>query len=116
LNQLSQSQRAGAPRIVAGLIDSYFTDAARLIATLERAAQHSDAAAMAHAAHALSLSSDFIGARKLALMCGELERAGRAGEAQGLEQRIAGIRQEYEAVQLALEAMRSGGDRTSGKP
>jgi HPt (histidine-containing phosphotransfer) domain-containing protein len=116
LNQISQSQRAGALRIVAGLINSYFTDAARLIATLDLAAQHADAAALAHAAHSLSSSSDFIGARKLALMCGELERAGRAGEAQGFDRRIAGIRQEYEAVQLALEAMRSGGARTSGEP
>jgi PAS domain S-box-containing protein len=112
LDQMSLSQRAGAPRIVAALINSYFADAARLIATLGRAAEHSDAAALAHAAHSLRVSSDFVGARKLALMCGELERAALAGETQGLEQRIVRIRQEHEAVQLAMEAVQSGGERT----
>jgi HPt (histidine-containing phosphotransfer) domain-containing protein len=57
------------------------------------------------------LGSDFVGARKLARMCGELEQAGLAGETQGLEQRIVRIRQEYKAVQLAMEAVRSGGEK-----
>jgi CheY-like chemotaxis protein len=111
LDQMRLNQRSAAPRIVAGLIKSYFADAARLIETLGQASERSDAAALAHAAHSLSLGSDFVGARKLARMCGELERAGLAGETLVLEQQIVRIRQEYEAVQLAMEgAMQSGGE------
>jgi CheY-like chemotaxis protein len=108
LDQMCLNQRSRGPRVVAGLINSYFVEAARLIETLGQASEHSDAAALAHAAHLLSLSSEFVGARKLAQMCGELERAGLAEEAPGLEQRIVRIRQEYETVQLAMEAVRSG--------
>ena len=111
LDQMRLSQRSGGPKIVAAVINSYFADAARLMETLGRASEHSDATALAHAAHSLSLGSDFVGARKLARMCGELERAGLAGETQGLEQRIVRIRQEYKAVQLAMEAVRSGGEK-----
>jgi HPt (histidine-containing phosphotransfer) domain-containing protein len=113
LDQMSRSQRSGAPRIVAALIDSYFADAARSIETLVQASEHADATALAHAAHALGLGSDFVGARKLAHMCRDLERAGLAGQTQNLERQIAGIRQEYKAVQLAMEAVRTGGEATS---
>ena len=110
LDQAGVNQRPGAPRIVAGLIDSYFADAARLIETICRSFEESDASALAHAAHSLSVGSDFVGARKLARLSGELERAGLAGEIAGLEQRIVGIRQEYKAVQLAVEAVRDGAE------
>ena len=108
LDQMCPSQRPGAPKIVAGLINSYLVDAARLIEALRQASERLDAAALAHAAHALGLASDFVGARKLARMCGELERAGLAGENQGLGQQLGRIRQEYKAVQIAMEAVRSG--------
>jgi PAS domain S-box-containing protein len=100
---------AAGPRLVSGLIDHYFLDAPNLIETLERASRDSDAATLSHAAHVLGLGSEFLGARKLAAMCAELERAGLAGETRGLDQRVARIRQEYEAVRLAMEAVRSGG-------
>jgi PAS domain S-box-containing protein len=113
LDLMRLNQRSAAPRIVAGLINSYFADATRLIETLGQAFEHSDPAALTHAAHSLGLGSDFVGARKLARMCGELERAGLPGETQDLEQRIARIRQEYEAVKLAMEgAMQSSGEST----
>ncbi len=106
LERMCPLQRPGAPRIAAGLINSYFADAARLLEALAQASAHADTAALAHAAHALGLASDFIGARKLARMCDELERAGLSGENQGLAQQLARIRQEYKAVQMAMEAVR----------
>jgi PAS domain S-box-containing protein len=109
LDQMCRSQRSGGPRILAGLIDQYFNDAARLIETLEQASEDLDTAAMAHAAHLLSLGSEFVGARRLGHMCGELERASHAEETHGLDQRIVRIRREYEAVHLAMQAVRSGG-------
>jgi CheY-like chemotaxis protein len=109
LDQMCLDQRSGAPRLVVGLIDHYFLDATRLIDTLDQASEHLDAAALAHAAHLLSLGSEFVGARKLAQMCGDLERASLDEQTRGLDQRIVSIRQEYEAVHLAMEAVRSGG-------
>ena len=109
LDQICSNQRSRAPNILAGLIDQYFMEAARLVETLEQASEHLDAATLAHAAHLLSSGSEFVGARKLAHMCGELERAGLAEEIEGLDRRVVGIRQEYDAVRLAMEAVRSGG-------
>jgi len=96
-------------RLVSGLIDHYFVDAPNLIETLNSASKHTDAATLAHAAHLLGLASDFLGARNLAAMCGELERTALTGETHGLDERVARIRQEYQAVHLAMEAVRSGG-------
>jgi HPt (histidine-containing phosphotransfer) domain-containing protein len=103
------NHRSGGPRILAGVIDQYFSDAARLIETLEQASEQLDAAALAHAAHLLSLGSQFVGALRLGQMCVELERASHAAETHGLDQQIVRIRQEYEAVHLAMEEVRSGG-------
>jgi CheY-like chemotaxis protein len=107
LDQMRQSQRAGAPRVVAGLINSYFADASRLIEELCQASEHADAAALAHSAHAFSLASDFVGARKLARMCDALDQAALAGETDGMALQIVRIRQEFEAAQRAMEAMRA---------
>jgi PAS domain S-box-containing protein len=96
-------------RLVSGLIDHYFVDAPNLIETLNSASKHTDAATLAHAAHLLGLASDFLGAKNLAAMCGELERTALTGETHGLDERVARIRQEYQAVHLAMEAVRSGG-------
>jgi len=96
-------------RLVSGLIDHYFVDAPNLIETLNSASKHTDAATLAHAAHLLGLASDFLGARNLAAMCAELERTALAGETHGLDVRVARIRLEYEAVHLAMAAVRSGG-------
>jgi len=114
LDQMALRQRSTAPRIVAGLIDSYLAEAASLIETLAQAWERSDVTELARVAHALCASSDFVGARKLAQLCQELERAGLAGERHGLEQRLAGIRQEYAAVRSAMEAVRAGGEKTCG--
>ncbi len=103
LNQRSSS------RLVAGLIDHYFLDAPNLIDALRSACERSDVAALAQTAHVLGVGSEFVGARKLAAMCGDLENAGLAGAKDDLERRIACIRQEYEAVHLAMEAVRTAG-------
>jgi PAS domain S-box-containing protein len=108
LDQIGLHQRAAAPRMVAGLIDDYFVDAPNIIETLHSASKGSDAAILAHAAHVLGFRSEFVGARKLAELCIELEDACLAGEIQGLDEHLASIRQEYEAVRAAMAAVRSG--------
>ena len=106
---LCSNQPVKGSRIRESLIDQYLTDAGQLVAALERAAADVDPAAVAHTAHLLRSSSEFIGARKLAYMCGELERTGLSGEVDGTGQRVVRIRQEYDAVRLAIdEAVRAG--------
>jgi len=108
LDEMCPKQRPAASRIVAGLIDHYFLDAPNLIAALEQAAAASDPAALAHVAHLLSVDSEFVGARKLAALCSSLERAGLDGVTEQLEQQIATIRQEYEAVHRMMQTVRTG--------
>jgi CheY-like chemotaxis protein len=107
LDRMCVTQRSAAPRAVAGLIDHFFVDTPRLLATLDNAIDEADGAAVALAARLLSENSEFVGAQRLAAMCEELERAGRAGETRDLDGQVARIRQEYEAVHLAMAAARS---------
>jgi PAS domain S-box-containing protein len=107
LDRMCVTQRSAAPRAVAGLIDHFFVDTPRLLATLDDAIDEADGAAVALAARLLSENSEFVGAQRLAAMCEELERAGRAGETRDLDGQVARIRQEYEAVHLAMAAARS---------
>jgi PAS domain S-box-containing protein len=109
LDQMCLNQRPAAPRLVTGLIDHYFLDAPDLIASLESASDSADAAALAHAAHLLGVGSEFVGARKLAALCADLERSGLACETSGVDQQIARIRREYDAVHLAMQTVRAGG-------
>jgi CheY-like chemotaxis protein/HPt (histidine-containing phosphotransfer) domain-containing protein len=108
LDQIRHNPRAGTPRVVAGLINSFHADATRLIEALVLARDQSNPGALAHAAHALGLSSAFVGAHKLAAICGELERASLNDDAQDLEQGIARIRREYEAVKRAIATAQTG--------
>ncbi len=107
LEQLRRNQRPGAPSIVGGLIDSYIADSTQLLEVLGRAVEEPDVVALARAANSLGSGSAFLGARRLAQLCGELERAARAGEAGDLAQGIAHIRREYESVRAAMEAERA---------
>jgi HPt (histidine-containing phosphotransfer) domain-containing protein len=107
LEHIRRIQRPGAPSIVAGLIDSYLVDAVQLIEELSRAAETADIATLMRTASSLRSGSLFLGASKLAQMCGELEQDARAGNTQDLVQGIARIRQEYAAVRVAMEAARS---------
>jgi PAS domain S-box-containing protein len=107
LDAMCLSVRSGGARVLAGLIDRYCIDATRSLAALEAAAGAPDAAALAHAAHVLGQESAFVGALMLARLCRELEHTVLAGHMHGIDRHIAGIRREYEAVHLALDAMRS---------
>jgi PAS domain S-box-containing protein len=114
LVHLCSNQPLKAPKILESLIDQYLADARQLVATLERAADDFDASAVAHTAHLLRSGSEFIGAHKLADMCGELEEAGLTGEMGGAGQRVLRIRQEYDAVRQAIDELGHAGD--SGTP
>jgi digeranylgeranylglycerophospholipid reductase len=107
LDQIRRNQRPGEASIVGGLLDDYFADAAQSIESLHRAAERSDTPALARTAHTLGSGSGFLGARKLARMCAELEKAARYGDTQDLVQRIARIQQEYEAVRNLADTYRS---------
>jgi PAS domain S-box-containing protein len=107
LEAMCLNQRSSGPRLVAGLIDHYAADAGRLIDALDAAVARLDPDALAHAAHLLSLRSEFVGAHRLAALCAALERAVLAGEIEGIDGRTAAIRQEHQSVHAAMDAVRS---------
>ncbi|MBS1158826.1 MAG: multi-sensor hybrid histidine kinase [Proteobacteria bacterium] len=106
LEQICRNQPAGAPSPIGGLLERYYANAGEMIAALGRAAALADTEALARAAHSLRSGSAILGARKLAGLCGEIERAARAGELQDIAQHIDAIENEYGAVRTALEALR----------
>jgi CheY-like chemotaxis protein len=107
LDRVCATQRSAAPRVAAGLIDHFFEDAPRMLAALDRAVGESDAASAAHAALRLGENSEFIGAHRLAVLCDQLERAGRAGDLVDFDGHVARIRREYDAVHVAMATARS---------
>ena len=108
------TQRSAAPRVAAGLIDHFFEDASRMLAALDRAVGESDAASAAHAALRLAANSEFIGAHRLAALCDQLERAGRAGDTADFDGHVARIRREYDAVRVAMATARSPHEQPVG--
>jgi len=106
LEQIRANRRPGAPCPVAELVDRYVTEAGQQIADLRHAAGHADSAAMARIAHSLCSASGFLGARRLADLCGQLERNIRNGSTSNLHQRLDGIAGEYDAVRNSLLAIR----------
>jgi CheY-like chemotaxis protein len=106
LEQIRRNVRPGAPCPVAGLIDRYVGSTEELIATLRNAAEANDAGGVARSAHSLRSGSAFLGARRLAGMCDELERAVRAGDNCDVARYIDRIAREYEEVRSALNAAR----------
>ena len=78
-----------------------------MLAALDQAVGESDAASAAHAALRLGENSEFIGAHRLAALCDQLERAGRAGDMVDFDGHVARIRREYDAVHVAMATARS---------
>ena len=106
LEEIRSNCRADAVSPVAGLIDQYVRSSEDLIAALRRAAEASNADGVARSAHSLRSGSAFLGAHRLARMCGELEREARTGAIHDATHRINLIASEYEELVLALNAVK----------
>ena len=90
------------------VIDSYLTDAPKLLEALGRAIEEKDGPALNFAAHTLKSTSATVGAENFAALCKRLEAMGRTGiTAEALEV-FSLLSVEYEFVKEALQNLRVG--------
>ncbi|HLE27354.1 MAG TPA: Hpt domain-containing protein [Anaerolineales bacterium] len=89
------------------LMDTYFDDTPRLLATIRQAVESGKPEELRRAAHSLKSNSANFGAMTLSRLCKELEEIGKSGAVARAGERLPGIEAEYERVRVALEAIRA---------
>jgi HPt (histidine-containing phosphotransfer) domain-containing protein len=89
------------------LIDAYFADTPRLLATMRQALATGDACALRRAAHTLKGSSGSFGALRLASLCRDLEARAGAGAFADARNVLAQVEAEYARGKPALTAART---------
>lgn len=89
------------------LIDLFVEDAAAQIQSMQAALDSGDVKTLESAAHTLKSSCANIGARRMSLICFELEKLGRAGTLEGAEPLVASTGAAYTQVREVLASMRS---------
>jgi signal transduction histidine kinase/DNA-binding response OmpR family regulator len=103
-----ESLREDSDDLVSRVIDTYLEASGELLRSLAAAVGCGDPRAVASAAHALKSSSAHVGARRLSILCKDLEARGRAGSTAGAEEELAEISAELERVQEGLGTYRFG--------
>jgi signal transduction histidine kinase/CheY-like chemotaxis protein/HPt (histidine-containing phosphotransfer) domain-containing protein len=94
----------GEMTFVRELLETYFADSPRLIATLHGALVAGNAEEFRRAAHSLKSNSANFGATNLAALAKELELMGKAGPLEGAAAKLAPVDEEYARVVLALKS------------
>jgi HPt (histidine-containing phosphotransfer) domain-containing protein len=92
--------------LLAELIDIYLADTPPRLNALRLAFDAGQPKALSSEAHALKSSSAQLGARALAEGCRRLEMLGREGSLAGVEQLLARVDADFQAVKAALLAVR----------
>ena len=103
LDSLREIERSGKANMVKRIIDSYLSDAPKLIRAMKQAAEADNRPDLARAAHTLKSSSANLGALGLSNLCGELELTARNANGD-TRQLIADVESLYCSVQTALAA------------
>ena len=92
--------------LLAALIDTFLSDAPRLVETARRGLDHGQTDELRRAAHTLKSNAATFGATSLSEQSRQLEALARSGVLEGADGLIARIDAEYERVRIALEAVR----------
>ena len=108
LAEIRLLQKEGAPDLVEKVVSLYLADAPETIAALGDALERRDAGEISRKAHKLKSSSANIGALQLASLLAQAELLGREGRLEDMEGIAGRIREEYAAVNNALEAILAG--------
>jgi two-component system, sensor histidine kinase len=108
LDGLRALQKPGAPDLVGKIVSLYLSDAAKMIETLGRAIQDMNTQEVFQTAHKFKSSSANVGALNLASILKEAELAGRQDQIEGIPKMFSRIREEFMAVEKALEAEVAG--------
>jgi HPt (histidine-containing phosphotransfer) domain-containing protein len=102
----------GDDAFVADLVETYLSDGAAQLATIDEAVRSSEAEALVRPAHTLKSSSRTVGANRLGEMSRQIEMLGRSGSTTGAGELAAGARTEWTDVEAALRAWLSDGAAT----
>ena len=93
----------GGDAFLAELLDVFQADAPELLTDMTHAVAWGDPAGLRQAAHSLKSNSASFGATRLAALCQEAERLGKAETLEGAAAKVAQIGAEYEKVLAALD-------------
>ncbi len=105
LHELLELGGSDPTRFLEQVVGIYFDSAAELLDRLRQGVADAAPGLVADAAHALKSGSATLGATALAEFCEELERSGRAGEVNRLEEGLHQLEKEYQLVREALETL-----------
>ena len=86
------------PSMLREIIDKFLDTAEQQEAAIRRAIEGNDPATLATAAHGLKGSSATVGAARMADICKQLERTGRAGSVAGAGERLVELQRELDRV------------------
>jgi HPt (histidine-containing phosphotransfer) domain-containing protein len=92
--------------LLTALIDTFLSDAPRLVEDARRGLEHGQTDEVRRAAHTLKSNGATFGATSLSELSRQLETLARSGVRQGTDELIARIDAEYERVRIALETVR----------
>ncbi|MCU0952087.1 MAG: response regulator, partial [Burkholderiaceae bacterium] len=98
LNEARPGDRSFAPTVT----ESFALRSAQLLETLRRCVQQHDAAPLPRAAQALRASAEFLGALRLAGMCGELEALAAQADWSGADTILTLMNNEHQVVLTLL--------------
>ena len=104
LNVLREMQNDDSPDILGDLIETFFENSPRLLASAREALAAGDAARLSGSAHSLKGSCGNFGAKHLAKLCNTLEHTALNGGADAAAGLLAAIEEEYRRVHAALSA------------
>ena len=104
--ELRSLDRSMAPGLLAELMEAFYRQAPERITALQAAVERGDAATLSRLAHGLKGAGGTVGARGLAVLCAELERADCAADSASALQLVGAIQREFDRV---LEALRAEG-------
>jgi CheY-like chemotaxis protein/HPt (histidine-containing phosphotransfer) domain-containing protein len=94
--------------LLTALIDTFLSDAPRLVEAARRGFEHGQTDEVRRAAHTLKSNGASFGATSLSELSRQLEALARSGILEGADELIARIDAEYERVRIALETVREG--------
>jgi signal transduction histidine kinase/DNA-binding response OmpR family regulator/HPt (histidine-containing phosphotransfer) domain-containing protein len=98
----------GDRSLLTALVDTFLSDAPRLVEAARRGFEHGQTDEIRRAAHTLKSNGATFGATSFSELSRQLEALARSGILEGSDELIARIDAEYERVRIALETVREG--------
>jgi two-component system, sensor histidine kinase and response regulator len=111
LDNIRSVQREGAPDILAKVIDHYLSQSPETIRMLNEAVAANDGELIRAIVHRFKSGSANLGAMRLAEICAGMESSARVNTMAVNQEILAALEGEYEAVRIALAALRRGGEQ-----